>query len=316
MTSIELDGNYYNFTQQLQGRLFQAMQKMQPDLAKELGALPPMLQIRRGYAESPAWFMVQAAEFDPEPLTVANLRVRDIYASEGIVAALLEMLAGEKWLAREGRGYGLTPAGHEILKQLRGRAAKFLTPTELPLPEPDLRRLIELLHNLFNHCLDVGSPPGSWCLAHSRRRAPAADAPPLLQINQFMADFNAFRDDGHMAAWQAENVPGYVWEAFSFIHAGQAKNGVEVYDKLFYRGYSAGEYETALHSLVSLGWLEASHDGNYRVTATGHEAHASVEAATDRYFYAPWAQLRDADQAELQSRLQTLSDKLSEIGST
>ena len=37
---------------------------------------PALLQLRAGRAESPGWFLIQAAEFDPEPLTVENLRAR------------------------------------------------------------------------------------------------------------------------------------------------------------------------------------------------------------------------------------------------
>src|SRR5919107_1309653 len=61
---------------------------------------PPILQLRAGRAESTGWFLIQAAEFDPEPLTVENLRVRDIYASERLVQALLELMASEEWLDR------------------------------------------------------------------------------------------------------------------------------------------------------------------------------------------------------------------------
>lgn len=314
MALVDLDSQFYNFTQGLQGQLFRAMQVTQPEVAKSLEPLPPLLQVRGGYAESPGWFMIQAAEFDPEPLTVANLRIRDIYASERIVAALLEMLAGERWLAREGEAYRLTAAGRAILAKLQDRPAAFLDPPELPLPSDELGRLIDLLRRLFAGCLAMLTPSGSWCLAHSRRRAPEADAPPLRQINQFMADFNAFRDDAHMAAWQAEDVAGYVWEAFSLIVSGGASDGAGVYEKLFYRGYSLAEYEAALQSLVARGWLDHNQPaGNYTVTATGHDVNASVEEATDSYFYAPWQKLPKGEAQELQERLQALSEALQRL---
>ncbi|KPV46481.1 hypothetical protein SE17_43265, partial [Kouleothrix aurantiaca] len=77
---------------------------------------PVLLQLRAGLAESAGWFLVQASEFAPEPLTVELLRVRDIYASERIVAALLELMAGEGWLERDAAGrYALAEAERELL---------------------------------------------------------------------------------------------------------------------------------------------------------------------------------------------------------
>ncbi len=64
-------------------------------------------------ANRPAWFLIQAAEFDPEPLSVARLRVRDIYASECIVTALLEVMAAERWLDRHGDDYHLRAEGRQ-----------------------------------------------------------------------------------------------------------------------------------------------------------------------------------------------------------
>src|SRR6185295_15094177 len=94
-----LDARFYELTQEVGGAIFGAM----PAATTQTGAPPapsPLLQIRRGLAEAPAWYLIQAAEFAPAPLTVASLRVRDIYASERMVAALLELMASEKWLDR------------------------------------------------------------------------------------------------------------------------------------------------------------------------------------------------------------------------
>jgi hypothetical protein len=97
-----MNAEFYNFLMETQGALYGAMQSVRVRPAEELEPPPIIFQIRAGLAESPGWFMVQAAEFDPEPLTVENLRVRDIYASGRIVQALLELLAGEQWLDRLG----------------------------------------------------------------------------------------------------------------------------------------------------------------------------------------------------------------------
>ena len=108
--------------------------KEQPD------PMPDLYRLRAGYAESPGWFMVQALEFDPLPLTVADLRVRDIYASESLVQGLLEVMASEKWLHRQGDSYFLSETGRALQKTLRGRAARWLAALQ-PLPAAEMERL-------------------------------------------------------------------------------------------------------------------------------------------------------------------------------
>ena len=299
------NAEFYNFTQQVQGALYGALFAGQSKLSEPLPALPPLLQVRGGYAESPGWFMVQASEFDPQPLTVANLRVRDIYASERIVAALLELLTGEQWLQRRGDGYSLTQPGRELLAAIRQRTLTLLDVMEALLPPDDMVRLAHLLGRIIDASLQAKTPPGTWCLAHSRHRAPAADAPLFLRITHYFSDLNAFRDDAHMAAWQPLHVSGHAWEAFALIGAGQATSAAAVYAKLPFRGYSEEEYDASLQMLVQRGWLANAGDG-YAVTPAGEQVRAQVEEHTDAYFYAPWSTLSDAEMDEVRQLLENL----------
>ncbi|MEZ4707071.1 MAG: hypothetical protein R3A44_07700 [Caldilineaceae bacterium] len=300
-----LNAEFYNFTQQVQGALYGALFASQNRLSQPLPALPPLMQVRGGYAESPGWFMVQASEFDPEPLTVANLRVRAIYASERIVAALLELLAGERWLQRQGEAYHLTPAGRDLLATMRQRARLLLDVMEPPLPQADMARLESLLGRIINASLQAATPPGLWCLAHSRNRAPADDAPLFLRINHYFSDLNAFRDDAHMAAWQALGISGHAWEALALIGAGQAASAAAVYDKLPFRGYAEEEYAAALQMLVQRGWLAVSGDA-HAITTAGAQVRADAETCTDAYFYAPWSTLTQEEVDEVRQLLEQI----------
>ncbi|MEZ4656996.1 MAG: hypothetical protein R2911_05440 [Caldilineaceae bacterium] len=304
----KLNATFYNFTQQVQGALYGALFVGQNKLSEPLPTLPPLIQVRGGYAESPGWFMVQASEFDPQPLTVANLRVRDIYASERIVAALLELLAGEQWLQRRGEAYYLTPAGRDLLATIRQRARLLLDVMEAPLPQPAMEQLESLLARIIDASLQAATPPGAWCLAHSRNRAPAADAPLFLRINQYFSDLNAFRDDAHMAAWQPLGINGHAWETFALIYAGQAASAAEVYAKLPFRGYAEEEYKAALLALTQRGWL-ANNGDTFAVTAAGEQEWTAVEKRTNGYFYAPWTTLTDAEVDEVRQLLENLHER-------
>jgi hypothetical protein len=291
-----LDAKFYNLLMEAFDALYSA--GSQTDTPAE--PLPAILQLRAGLAESPGWFLIQAAEFDPEPLTVANLRVRDVYASERLVQALLELMASEQWLDRSTQDtYALTDKGRAALHSRLQRRQELIDHLP-PLPGGAVDRLAALLGQLIDASLAAPVPPGSWCLAHSRRRAPAHAAPALLRIAQYFSDFNAFRDDAHMAAWQSYKLEGYVWEAFALICAGEAESAASVFANLAYRGYSCAEYAAALEALARRSWLEPCGTADtYRVTTEGREVREVIERLTDSYFYAPWSCLTQAEIAEL-----------------
>ena len=86
-----LDEALYNLMMETQAAIFAAASTATASTS-EASVPPPLLQVNAGRAESPGWFLVQAAEFDPEPLTVADLRIRDVYGAPRIVQALLDIL--------------------------------------------------------------------------------------------------------------------------------------------------------------------------------------------------------------------------------
>lgn len=312
MTTKTLDATVYNLTQNLQGALFQAAFKqyfanMSDDEKAARPAPPPIMTLRGGYAESPAWVMVQMAEFAPEPLTVDSFRVRAVYSAPRLVMGLLELLASEGWLDREGEHYTLTDAAQPILQRMADNRVKPFRDFA-PVPHGEALRLESLLRCVLDASLASDDPPGTWCLAHSRNRALPDDAPPLAKIASYGADFNAYRDDAHMAAYTAHDVDGQTWEAFSFVRDGNATDADSLFAQLAYRGWTRGEWAVALSRLADRGWL-ASDGSGYQVTDAGRATSATVEAATDRYFFAPWETLTPSEQGELVDGMNALMDR-------
>ena len=303
---MERNAALYDLFMEAAGAVYTATSQLQ---ARNPPPAPPLLlQLRAGLAESPGWFLAQAAEFDPEPLTVELLRVRDIYASERIVAALLELMAGERWIERNSSGaYHLTAFGRTILQQRRTMRAELLEAIT-PLPAKQLDRLARLMQRLIAASLQSPEPPGVWCLVHSRRRAPMPAAPPLVQLMHYFDDINAFRDDAHMAAWQPFELAGYAWEAFTLICTGEASTSAQVSIQLAHRGYSPTDYNAALEQLVQREWLSLGSAQTYRITAAGRAAHAHAEQLTNGYFYQPWEALTDEEIEEMYTLLCQLRD--------
>lgn len=111
--------------------------------------------------------MVQAAEFDPEPLTVRAVRVRDTYASESLVCALLELMASEMWFDRRAREeYALTEKGRAMLSAIFARRRGWLERLEVRGAQVDA--LAQTLRALID--ASCATEP-AWCVRHSRRRA-------------------------------------------------------------------------------------------------------------------------------------------------
>lgn len=306
----------YDLTQALSGAIFGALAQAQQEEVGSGDPAPeesPLFALRRGRAESPGWFLIQALEFDPEPVSVARLRVRDIYASERIVFALLVLMSSEKWLETVAEDeYVLSSKGRAVVEARIGRTRTVISNLEKEFNPLPIQRLESLLGQIIVASQACDNPPGNWCLRYSRNRAPGLKASPLVKIHQYTADFNAFRDDAHMAAWRPQSVAGYAWEAFAFVCDGAADSAAAIDQLLSYRGYSTGEYESALTALVERGWLERipGETEHYRPTELGRDTRREVEQLTNQYFYDPWRQLDDESQRETVDLMKQLKQEL------
>jgi hypothetical protein len=307
---VEKNAALYDLTQNTQGVLWQAaFQHYQAQLSEAERAaqtMPPLLQLRSGYAESPGWMMIQAAEFDPEPLSVERFRKRAVYTAPNLSLAVLEMLASEKWLDRKGIDYYLTDEGRKIIDRLIQRRVIPFAEFQ-PVPYLQLELLRAICQKIIDASLKAPEPPGTWCLAHSRNRQPKGKISPTAQYIQFGSDFNAIRDDAHMAAYGSHDVQGHVWEGFTYIATNQAKNANDLYQHLAYRGFYTEDWQTALDDLCGRGWLSMT-DSNYALTKAGQAVRDDVEQKTDAYFYAPWGVIDDNIFSEFTDILQRLHD--------
>jgi len=310
---MEKNSELYNLTQAAVSYLFQAAaQNYQQKLSEEeqqqaQAAVPQLFQIRSGYAESPAWMMVQVMEFAPEPLTVEHFRKRAVYSGPELSRGLLELLASEGWLDRKGHQYFLTDAGRKIVDWFNERRTARLAGFE-PLAADEIETIVNLGGRIIDACLQADTPPGTWCIAHSRNRAPADDAPPLAKIVQYASDFNSFRDDAHMAAYGAHNVQGHVWEAFNYVVTEQANTVAALYNKLAYRGFYTEDWQAAFNDLQARDWIVVD-NGAYQILEAGRAVFEDVERMTDTYFYVPWAVLSEVEYKQFVTLLQKLKDR-------
>jgi hypothetical protein len=253
--------------------------------------------------------MAQVQEFYPEPLTVEKFRKRAVYSAPGLAYGLLELLASEKWLDRQADGYHLTQAGQDHLQTVRSRGRTIFNSYQSQM-QPQIERLTEMVRRIIEASMQADDPPGTWSLAYSRRRAPGDDAAVVHQLIHYFSDFNALRDDCHMAAYRPYGVEGHVWEALGQVAQREANTPDSLFDNLAYRGFAVMDWEAALGDLEARGWIDRQ-AGVAQMTPTGQETRQAVETATDQYFYAPWRQaLSEGEIEETVSLMREIHDEV------
>ena len=250
---------------------------------------------------TPEWYsLFPALTFDPETVTVERMRVRNPYTAPKILEDRLARLSGLGALTPSDGGYRLTKRGSQTIRRII-EAAHSSMAALTPMASADLQHLTELLQRLVESCLAAPEPPGKWCLSNSRAIDPGDDANVLVRLDQYVTD---------LAAWQRYAVSGPAWEAFTLVWRGEASTPEEVHSKLVRRGYSLSDYAEELSGVAEREWI-VEESGTVRLTAQGQNSRQEAEETTDRYYYAPWAVLSEAETGELRTLLNRLSAGLS-----
>jgi len=296
----------YNLTQQVQGQVFYAAvtTHISDEARQAWMERSPLMNLKRGYAESPGWVLVQALEFAPDPLTVKRFRQRAVYSSPSLTNALFEVMASEQLFDRAEDGYHLTEKGQAEADKIQHFRVTTFAGFE-PIPLDDITRMNAYLQRVLQASLAVDMP--TWCLEHSQRRMPAESAPPLSFLVQYGSDFNALRDDAHMAAYSKYDVDGHIWEAFSYINTNQAQSTSDLYEQLAYRGFYTEDWQAALADLTKRGWVSQTEE-IYSVTDKGRTVYEDVEQQTDVYFYSGWDVLSEDEFTDLIHLMTALRD--------
>ncbi len=250
------------------------------------------------------WLLLPALTFEPETISAERLRIRSPYTASKKVAACLEKMAelGFIFPVNGWKGaYLLSDQGHEALDDIVSAAYTAMAGL-LPIPPDELEALSAVLWKLVCACEDAPEPPGKWSLWHSRQMDPGEDAPVIVQIDQYLSDLAAYRDDAHLAAWEIHDLTGHAWEIVTHLWRSGTMTLADLTERLAFRGFSPEDHRQTLETLMARGWADASGE-EYYLTRLGSTVREAAEVETDRYFSQPWACLSDEELADLQTRL-------------
>ena len=245
-------------------------------------------------AERGVWgLLISALTFEPESITNAKLQRRNPYQD---YARLLADATGQGFFQLESPGvYRLSDLGRTVGTEII-LAAYARMQTFEPLRVEQMQYLSVLLRKLVVASHTSPEPPGKWSLTHARRIDPGQNAPLIIQVDQYLSDLAAYRDDAHLAAWQEHEFDGPTWETLTLFWKEEVDDLDSLVERLSYRRFPKEVYVTALQHLEMKGLLVKDAE-KYKISRTGKELRSAAEKKTDAYFYTPWDCL-DAEELE------------------
>ena len=257
-------------------------------------------------AEHGVWgLLLTALTFEPEPVSNSTLQCRVPYQN---YASLLVEAAMQGFFTPENDQFLLTDLGRSVGNELILAAYARMGNFE-PMSVSQLHYLSVLLRRLVVASHTSPEPPGKWSLTYARRIDPGVNAPLLIQVDQYLSDLAAYRDDAHLAAWQNLDFDGPAWEALTLLWRGEAETWVDIVEQLAHRGYPGEVYAAALEKMAARDLVVAD-AGKWKLTSAGEKLRQEVENLTDEYFYAPWDCLIPDDLQALENLLKMLTEGL------
>lgn len=254
--------------------------------------------------------LISALSFEPQPISTALLSIRGPYtATEAYQAKLESAVQADLLMEIDPGKYHLTAQGRLDIQNLMDQGRTLMAEAD-PLELDEARQLAALLDWLVKSCLESSTPPGKWCIRHTWKQMPAFD-PPLPYSEQALSCLSAYRDDAHLAAWQASGLSAVALESLTYIWRSEADSLEVLSQKLSYRGHSTSVYASALIQLRKMELIAGS-DHSLRLTVHGRAVRGQIEKTTDAYFFRPWIGLNEIQKKELKELLQSLRDLLQE----
>jgi len=253
-------------------------------------------------------WLFAALTFEPETITPNRLRVRNPYTAAEFYLKELEAVAGAGFFVEAPQTeFSLTPSALAGTLRLIADGRALMAQAD-PLPPADSSHLAALSGRLARAALETPPMPENWSIRLSFRIMPEAE-PPLPYFEQIVSCLHAYRDDAHLAAWKPGGLDAPTLETLTLLWCGEADSLEAVCEKLKGRGHPPQVYAGALAELRKRGFLKGP-DSGPRLTESGKSFREKIEQDTDRYFFAPWSCLTDAEKVELAGLATRLRDEL------
>lgn len=259
-----------------------------------------------------AWLpLLKTAGTTPAPLSAEQFATAVPYTASRQRHEMLQEAVARGLLAvdRAGR-YRLTEHGKKVLAAFFDSAQAAIAAVPA-LPAAEMEELVALLERVVLAVERSPLPREKSNFAASRWTDPGPDAPLTVRADQYMTDLMHFRQDAHIASWNAYGVDGIAWETFTLIWRNQANTTADLAHILSSRGHDEADYAAALRLLADKGWIEQA-AGRWQISGSGQALRDVAEMVTNRLFFAAWRVLGEIELCRLSELLVSLSRGLIE----
>lgn len=246
------------------------------------------------------------ALWENDRLTRARVRWRSPYVTaEGPREDIWREIVRAGLAEDDGEGWRITPRGREVADEYQRRFRAYLAGLALPADATD--RAATVLTRLA-----ARTPAGAERAALVRRLPmPPASEPPsaAVTLNRAVNELWSFRDDCHIASWQAAGYEGPALDVLT--QAWSAQRGKRTVDEIaaaIGAKQDRADVERNIDALAHRGDLTRDGDA-VTITAQGQRSRDAIEAETDRRTFAIW-DLDDAATARLGDDLRAVIDAL------
>jgi hypothetical protein len=268
--------------------------------------LQPLLD--ENHLTRPMFFLLRALEGETargEKLTLQDMQRQlfNPYATRFPIFASLPLLANQGYLEQQDDAYSVTESGRSLCDQVELAARSYISTLHIP-PPVDLPALAIMLMERVHRSWQAAEPLIKTHQARTQRRLSIETAPAVVQAEWGILGLWEARDDAHMAAWQAHQFSGPVFDILTHIWNKEA----QTLPRLLATLAEAQEPEDIRQGLLELtkwGYV-VSVDTHFELSSQGQKIRDDIEAETDRIFFASWDQMKPEEVIWLSEQLSSI----------
>lgn len=168
-----------------------------------------------------------------------------------------------------------------------------------PIDEGDLERAAGLLDQALSACVAATEPKTREHTPRAKRYRWRTPSSAMARLDAAIYGLWQFRDDCHIQAWRDAGLDGPAVHLLTAIWHGEATTDDDLVTKV-----GTQRPEDVRAGLDKLRGIDLLTSGPaLALTDAGKRTREQVEAATDRYFFAPWPDAVGAEASWLEDRL-------------
>jgi len=213
-------------------------------------------------------------------VSVSRYRWRTPYTTKDPWTPVWKELVAAGIAERSRDGWTLTERGRVLCERLHREARSYLE--SLDLPQAELRRLTIAVTSLAE-----GIPPDAERAMGARHGLPLQDEirSDIARADRALSELEHFRDDSHIASWQAAGYSAQALDVLSAVWEGMTS--LDAVASELHRRQDRGRVEREVDALVRRADIERDGD-RLALTPRGRASRDAIERETDRRYFQDW----------------------------